>query len=707
MSRVKGVSVRKSIIALLVFSFASGLYGDFKDLFEKVEIKPGKYLFEKNEEVKVNFTFPAGLLKEADGIKINCRIIFKDAVLAEYSSNLSEGLSWNTKDSQKGEYKIELSAGKESRKEEYFYIYPAHENKLKELYGRAVNMELLKDRLAQPIIPNVYVRLENLENLWVEAAKTQKAANFFMARACEAEEIVAELERDGDYFFKKRGSFVRAYKSKDDGSYQPYSVDLPEDYGGAEKYPLLVYLHGSMKDPTKEDWMKWALYYGHNEAKPKEGVFRKIIQVSPYGRGNSGYEGLGEKDVFEVINDMIKNYSIDPDRIYIKGHSMGAFGGVLLAMRNPGYFAAGAFMSGGCRQLNWLENGMYLPSYFIHGKDDATVNYLESVKMSEKMQALGFNSSLTILPKVGHMGFPKDLSAHIVEYFLKYKRDAWPKSVVFTTNTLNYNSSYWFEVSGLKKSNEFAKVKALVEGNTVNFELANVESFKITLSEMLLDLKKVITININGKKLLVDKVPDDKVIIFKEENDSWTQASSRKASNLLSLSKRKGLCGPYDDVFSSSFIIVYGTKGPEAAVKANKEAAEELLKQQNGRCQGDYIILPDSEVMKEQIAEYNLVLVGDPDSNTLTAKINDMLPLKVKNGAFIFGGRELKGESMSARFIYPNPLNPEKYVAVNYGSLPKPEGKQRAPRLPDYLIISGTENINGYFSNNWDSPRDK
>ncbi|GEM_PF-3744544 len=704
----------KHLILLLLVLFTAGIYGDPKDLFEKLELKPGKYLFENNEDVKIAFACPAELLKE----KITCKIVFGADVLAEYTPNLADSISWNTRDAKKGEYKIELSSGSGLKKEEYFYVYPAREKKLKEVLGRVENMEITKDLLSKPVVPNAYVRLENLDKFWDEAARTEQGANHFMARACEAEEIAAELERDGDYFFRKTGSFVRAYRSEDDGICQPYHIDVPADYGGVEKYPLIVYLHGSAPGVTKDKWMDWALYYGHKKPGLRTGVLEKFIQVSPYGRGNSSYEGLGEKDVLEVIKDVSKNYSIDENRIYIKGHSMGAKGAVMLGMHYPGLFAGGAYMSGysGSWRKNkteeienqlyethapvlWLENGMHLPSMFVHGKADTTINYKESIIMHEKMQALGYDSQIKLYPKVGHMGFPKELGGEIAEFFLKYKKENWPKTLVFTTNTLNYNSSFWFELCGFQKIGQFARVKAVVEGNTIDLELSNVEDFKITVSEALVDMKKEIKVRINGTSVIEKVLPESKVIRFKELNDSWNQVLEAEAPGLI---KKKGLCGPFEDAFSNGFIIVYGTAGNEKTVNANRTAALEMQKTVKARYDGDYFVFADAEIGREQIENYNLILFGNPDSNLITAKINDRLPVKMSGGELFFGDKVIKGGNAFARYVYPNPLNPGKYVVLNLNTVP---GNMKAPesiRFPDYQITSDETVISGYFGKNWE-----
>jgi len=51
-----------------------------------------------------------------------------------------------------------------------------------------------------------------------------------------------------------------------------------------------------------------------------------VIVVSPHGRGITEYRGIGEHDVLSVLEEVRKRYPIDPERIYLTGHSMGRTG---------------------------------------------------------------------------------------------------------------------------------------------------------------------------------------------------------------------------------------------------------------------------------------------------------------------------------------------------------------------------------------------
>ena len=67
------------------------------------------------------------------------------------------------------------------------------------------------------------------------------------------------------------------------------------------------------------------------------------------GRGpdeETRYRALSEQDVLNVLEIVTREYKIDPDRIYLMGHSMGGFGTWWLGQKYADTWAAIAPMSG-------------------------------------------------------------------------------------------------------------------------------------------------------------------------------------------------------------------------------------------------------------------------------------------------------------------------------------------------------------------------
>ncbi len=93
----------------------------------------------------------------------------------------------------------------------------------------------------------------------------------------------------------------------------------------------------------------------------------------------------------------------------------------------------------------------------------------------------------------------------------------------------------------------------------------------------------------------------------------------------------------------------------------------------------------------------------------------DRLPLGWKDGSIVFQGETFSGAEHVPVLIFPNPLNPERYVVINSG-LTFREGHDKTnslqnPKLPDWVVIGldrdpdafapGRVVKAGFFDENW------
>jgi predicted peptidase len=109
---------------------------------------------------------------------------------------------------------------------------------------------------------------------------------------------------------------VRAYRSKIDGSVQPYGLVIPESYVGA---PVRtdIWCHGRGETLSE-------LAFIDQRSKQVGNVQPKgAIVLHPYGRYCCANKFAGEMDLLEALEHAKKFYAIDEDRIVMRGFSMG------------------------------------------------------------------------------------------------------------------------------------------------------------------------------------------------------------------------------------------------------------------------------------------------------------------------------------------------------------------------------------------------
>jgi predicted peptidase len=129
-----------------------------------------------------------------------------------------------------------------------------------------------------------------------------------------------------------------------DGSVQPYEVIVPESYDAAKPARLYVWLHGRGQRMTESNFL-----FGMQSPNPTSTAYpanEGQIQVNVFGRSNTGYHWAAETDIFEAIAAVQKRYKIDPDRILLRGFSLGGAGGWKFALHYPDRWAAAEIGAG-------------------------------------------------------------------------------------------------------------------------------------------------------------------------------------------------------------------------------------------------------------------------------------------------------------------------------------------------------------------------
>lgn len=198
-----------------------------------------------------------------------------------------------------------------------------------------------------------------------------------------------------------------------------YLIYLPPEYStnSDQEWPLMINLHGRKEDPTietiKQGFVPW--FVSNSKEFP-------LIVVSPVCRSR-----VWNKYILNtLLDDIIKEYAVDENRIYLTGHSMGGYGTWDWAFNNPERFAAIAPISG-CMDPNDLKRGWRLrhtPIWIFHGDKDDLVNIECNKKGLNELNKYTQKVNFTIYPNTGHntweQPFTKD---SVYTWMLKQNRD--------------------------------------------------------------------------------------------------------------------------------------------------------------------------------------------------------------------------------------------------------------------------------------------
>jgi hypothetical protein len=107
---------------------------------------------------------------------------------------------------------------------------------------------------------------------------------------------------------------------------------------------------------------------------------------------------------------------------------------------------------------------------------------------------------------------------------------------------------------------------------------------------------------------------------------------------------------------------------------------------------GELPVKDDATVTEGDVRDKNLILFGDPGSNSFLNRMLSGLPLEWTPDRLAFGGKTYAPASHLPVLIYPSPMNSKRYVVVNSGhTFHKAdfEGTNALlyPRLGDFAVL--------------------
>ena len=171
------------------------------------------------------------------------------------------------------------------------------------------------------------------------------------------------------------------------GGTLPYRLFVPEHYDSTAAYPLVMTLHGNGGQGTNGAQIN-GTRMATAWADPVNQTQHPCFVVAPQCP-------LGIYDWYDVnttlddiIDSLARAYSIDTNRLYITGLSMGGVGTWEMITLYPGRFAAAVPVSGG-GDPDWLYSFGDIPIWNFHGALDVLVPPLYSRVMFAAMEEHG------------------------------------------------------------------------------------------------------------------------------------------------------------------------------------------------------------------------------------------------------------------------------------------------------------------------------
>lgn len=553
------------------------------------------------------------------------------------------------------------------------------------------------------------------------------------------EELAAGAGGWGNPSWSNRvGQGIRGYFSRVDGSVQPYALTLPEGVNplDARRWPLHVVLHGRANEMNEVNFIV------RHEGKKRAADAGDWIQLDVYGRGSNAYRWAGETDIFEAIADVKSRFRIDEDRVTLHGFSMGGAGAWHLGMHYPHLWSSVGPGAGFVDFYQYQKKTEQLPEwqhaclgiydavdYALNAANVPVCTYggekdpqlLASTTMQEAARRFGVEIKVIVGPGMGHK-FDEQSQKEFMAFHLEKSKQGRPafgarKHIRFTTRSLRYNTCDWVRIEEVEQVYQPSTIEAqLNDEGVVEVTATNISAFRI--AREVADEIQIEGIRLPCRSAADALLPD---VYYQKSESGWEVLdydSSRAFAGNPDLRKRSGLQGPIDDAFMESFVCVSGTSEPWSPEQQQWSAGihQQFVRDFDFWMRGAVVSIDDHQVTDEQIQDSNLILFGDPGSNSVLRRVLPDLPIEWTQERIRIGAREWNAKEYGVSLIYPNPLNPRRYIVINSGHTMSDKDFKSSnawlfPRLGDIAVrklkvASGEESIEwaANFDASWQLP---
>lgn len=311
-----------------------------------------------------------------------------------------------------------------------------------------------------------------------------------------------------------------------------YLVQLPPEYDPHRRYPLIVTLHGSGSTPAMQiDW--WAgPAQGDGNRLGHAGRNGYIVVAPQWAKEQQlecAYEGYEHAAVWRTLRDVFRRFSIDTDRVFLSGHSMGADAGWDIALAHPDLWAGYIGITGVAdKTVNFYwENAAYVPTYLVSGEMDGA-RWVQNGDEMDRYLNRGYDTTIVRFKGRGHEHFSDEI-LRMFDWMGRRKRDFFPRKFACRSVRPFDNYFWWIEIedppaNAMVNVNNWPQknIGLLYAKGTLNakngvYVETGAAKATVWLSPELIDFKRPCDVTIKSKKANKGQYVEPDVAILLED----------------------------------------------------------------------------------------------------------------------------------------------------------------------------------------------
>ena len=239
-----------------------------------------------------------------------------------------------------------------------------------------------------------------------------------------------------------------------------YHIQLPPEYSPYRRYPVIVTLNGAGTTPQQQiDW--WAGQY-NPEQKMRYGQAGRhgyIVVAPEWIRDHQRkyeYSAREHAAVLYTLRDVCRRYSVDTDKVFLSGHSMGGDAVWDIGLAHPDLWAGliPIVASADKYVLRYPKNAEFVPFYFVGGERDGNKRELNSSEWDRYLSKGGCDVTIVEYLGRGHEHFYEEVN-NIFDWMRLHTRkivpergitrDGQPPDRGFVCTSMRpWDSFFWF-----------------------------------------------------------------------------------------------------------------------------------------------------------------------------------------------------------------------------------------------------------------------
>ncbi|MHB8902831.1 MAG: carboxylesterase family protein, partial [Thermoguttaceae bacterium] len=218
--------------------------------------------------------------------------------------------------------------------------------------------------------------------------------------------------------------------------------------------------------------------------------------------------------VLYTLRDAFRRFSIDTDRVFLTGHSMGGDAAWDIGLAHPDLWAGVIPIVARADAYNahYWENAARVPFYVVSGELDGD-KMVQNARDLDRYLKRGYPTTVVEYIGRGHENFSDEIQ-NLFDWMGRFKRDFYPKE--FTTKSMRPwdNFFWWVELAEMPpqsmvlpadwpptgSSRGITTEARATEGNAV-YVTSGAGHVTVWLTPEMLDFDKAVNITVNGQRV--------------------------------------------------------------------------------------------------------------------------------------------------------------------------------------------------------------